>query len=83
MWLRRFCGVDSRGLERGAPDVDTLPLVKVGDDESGVLRGWLFSRCEKSKLGSCAGVEVCICALEDAERVLGFGRVDDSGAVFR
>jgi len=79
--------VDSNGLERAKASDTLVPFVILGDDGSeGVLLGvWLLSRGSRSNLGSYSGGELCICALEDAERVLGFGRVDveGSGAVFK
>jgi len=74
-------------LERARVGDDVFPFVIWGDDGSEVvlLGVWLLSRASRSNVDSFSGGVLCICALEDADRVLGFGRVDveDSGAVFK
>ena len=91
MWFNLFCGVERRGLDRGAAEVDRRDsepaLVKEDGGESDVvLRAWLAGRCcSKWVLESSGSLEVCKLPLDEPERVFGLCRldVDGSGAVLR
>lgn len=89
MWFSRFCGVERRGLERGAAEVDrrdSSPLFKEdGDDSDVVLWAWLAAHCSEWVFESSGSFDACMLPLDDPERVFGRCRldVDGSGAVLR